>query len=86
MFRTFGNHNFVARTVITIIAYKINSYFVEHFEKNTFKDTHKEKALSNKLNKTPMLLKSMNMDIWEVGLSHQLFIRGFLNFLYNFLN
>ena len=28
------------------------------------KDTHREKALSNK---TPALTKSMNMDIWVVG-------------------
>ena len=38
-----------------------------------FKDAHREKAPSIK---TPALKKSMNMDIWEVGTSNQLFIRG----------
>ena len=38
-----------------------------------FKDTHREKAPSNK---TPALTKSMNMDIWVVGTSNQLFKRG----------
>ena len=36
-------------------------------------DTHKEKAPSNK---TSALLKSMNMNIWVVGTSNQLFIQG----------
>ena len=38
-----------------------------------FKDTHREKASSNK---TPMLRKSTNMGIWTVGTLYQLFIRG----------
>ena len=38
----------------------------------TIKDTHREKAPSNK---TPALSKSMNMDIWVVGTSNQPFIR-----------
>ena len=38
-----------------------------------FKDTHREKALSNK---TPALAKSMNIDIWILCISNQLFIRG----------
>ena len=37
------------------------------------KDTHIEKAPSSK---TPPLPKSMKMDIWLVGTSSQLFIRG----------
>ena len=37
------------------------------------KDTHREKAPSNK---TPTLSKNMNIDIWVVGTSNQLFIRG----------
>ena len=37
------------------------------------KDTHKEKAQSNK---TPALTKSTNMDIWVVATSNQLLIRG----------
>ena len=40
-----------------------------------FKDTHREKALSNK---TPALTKSTNMDIWVVSKTNQLFIRGSL--------
>ena len=38
-----------------------------------FKNTHREKAPSNK---TPALTKSMNMDIWVVGTSNQLFLKG----------
>ena len=37
------------------------------------KFTHREKALPNK---TPALAKSMNMGIWIVGTSNQLFIRS----------
>ena len=37
------------------------------------KDTHREKAPSNK---TPALTKSMNMGIWVIGTSNQLFVRG----------
>ena len=37
-----------------------------------FKDTHSEKAPSNK---TSALTKSTNMGIWIVGASNQLFIR-----------
>ena len=36
------------------------------------KDTHREKAPSNK---TQAYTKGMNMDIWVVGTSKQLFIR-----------
>ena len=39
------------------------------------KDTHKEKAPSNK---TPALRKSTNMCVWTVGTLNQLFIRSFL--------
>ena len=38
-----------------------------------FKDTHREKAPSNK---TPALTKSTNMGIWLVGTPNQLVIRG----------
>ena len=38
-----------------------------------FKDTHREKALSNK---TPVLTNSTNMGIWVIGTSNQPFIRG----------
>ena len=39
-----------------------------------FKDTHREKAPSNK---TPALKKSMNVGVWAVSTLSQLFIRGF---------
>ena len=43
--------------------------------KKAIKDTHREKAPSNR---TPALMKSMNTaDIWIVGRSNQLFVRGF---------
>ena len=38
-----------------------------------FKDTHGKKAS----NKTPALTKSMNMGIWVVSASNELFIRGY---------
>ena len=38
-----------------------------------FRDTHREKAPSNK---TSTLTKSINMDIWVLGTSIQLFISG----------
>ena len=37
------------------------------------KDTHREKAPSNK---TPVLTKSVNIGIWVVGTTNQLFIGG----------
>ena len=37
------------------------------------KDTHREKAPSSK---TPVLTKNMNMNIWVVSTSKQLFLRG----------
>ena len=40
---------------------------------NILKDTHKEKASSNK---TQALTKSLSVGIWLVGTSNQLFIRG----------
>ena len=39
-----------------------------------FKDTHIDKT---PLNKTPVLRKSMNMNMWVAGSLNQLFIRGF---------
>ena len=38
-----------------------------------FNNTHRKKAPSNK---TAPLTESTNMDIWKVGTSNQLFIRG----------
>ena len=42
----------------------------------SFKDVHREKAPSNK---TPVLSRSLNMDIWVDGTSNQLFITGSYN-------
>ena len=39
----------------------------------TIKDTHREKAQSNK---TPAPRRSTNMGVWAVGTLNQLFIRG----------
>ena len=60
------NINFcVAPFTKQLFSQSISNYLV--------KDTHREKAPSNK---TPALTKSRNMDIWVVGTSNQLFIRG----------
>ena len=40
---------------------------------NFLKDTHREKAPSNK---TPALRKRTNMGVWAIGTLNQLFIRG----------
>ena len=42
--------------------------------KSYLKDTHREKAPSNK---TPELIKSTNMGMWFVDTSNQLSIRGY---------
>ena len=39
----------------------------------SFKDTRRQKA---PLNKTLALTKNMNMNVWVVGTSNQLFIKG----------
>ena len=46
-----------------------------HCDKNAsaFMNTHSKNAPSNK---TQVIIKSMNMEIWEVGTLNQLFIRG----------
>ena len=46
---------------------------MKHPEEIQVKDTDRENAPSNK---TPALTKSMNMGIWVVGTTNQLFIRG----------
>ena len=43
------------------------------FIKILVKDTHKENTLSNK---TQAPSKTINIDIWIIGTSNQLFIRG----------
>ena len=50
-----------------------NYFFDDNVNHELIKDTHREKASSNK---TPALTKSRNMGIWVVGTSNQLFIRG----------
>ena len=52
-------------TIICLLLYNLDDC--------TFKDTQREKA---PLNQTPALTKSMNIDIWDVGISNQLPIRG----------
>ena len=48
----------------------MNKYrYIVHF----FKDTHTEKAPSNK---TTTLTKNMYIDIWVVGISNRHFLRG----------
>ena len=56
--------------------WRCSEYASDYRTKNLckpFKDTHREKAPSNK---TGTLTKSMNMDICVVGTSNQTFIRG----------
>ena len=43
-------------------------------KKSIVKDTHRKKA---PINKAPALTKSINKNIWAVGTSNQLFMRGF---------
>ena len=52
-----------------------NDLFCRDFSKfhQLLKNSHSEKTLSNK---TPAFTKGTNMDIWLVGKSIQLFIRG----------
>ena len=48
---------------------------IDNFESKQYdnKDNYRENTLSYK---TPALTKSMNMDIWVVGISNQHFTRG----------
>ena len=46
---------------------------LEYVKKCFFKDTHSEKAPSNK---TSALRKSTNKGVWAIGTLNQLFIRG----------
>ena len=58
-----------------ILAIKVisSSVFLKALRKTFTKDIPSEKAASNK---TPTLLKSMNMGIRVVGTSNQFFIQG----------
>ena len=55
--------------------YRIFSNQFLNVSKVSIKVTNREKASSNK---TQAFTKSMNMDIWVIGTSNQLFIRGYL--------
>ena len=61
--------------ILFILIYVFNHCFLLMILKIYFllKDTHREKTLSKK---TAALTKSMNMDIWVVVTSNQLFVRG----------
>ena len=48
-------------------------YFPFNFHNIFVKDTHREKAPSNK---SAVLAKTKNTEIWVVGTTNQLFIRG----------
>ena len=51
----------------------IETNFCTLMSKYFIKDTHREKAPSNK---TPALRIGTNMSVWAVGTLNQLFIRG----------
>ena len=57
-----------------LVDLKVSISCVYLYISGNFNDTHREKAPSNK---TPVLMKSMNMEIWVVGTSNQFFIRSF---------
>ena len=52
---------------------QLKQYFADKRSFYHFKDAHREKATSNNISS---LSKIMNMDIWVVGTSNQLFIQG----------
>ena len=56
-----------------ILLEKINKTSKKFFKKGALKHSHGKEAPSNI---TPALAKSMNINIWVVGTSNQLFIRG----------
>ena len=58
--------------IFTVLHNPLSVWFQWNKHFKWFKDTHREKAMSNK---TPALAKGMNMDIWVVGTSNQFFIR-----------
>ena len=72
--RLTSSMNLIARTLLEVkeTHYFTNSYY-QSDDIYSFKDSHRGKVASNK---TPTLLKSMNMDIWLVGTSEQLYIRS----------
>ena len=64
------------KMLMKLVYENIYETIISDFHKLTFavlKDTHREKALSNK---TPTLPKSVNIDIWVVDTSNQPFVRG----------
>ena len=63
----FGFGKFAGHTKLTVILGYENYFY------STLKDTYREKLPSNK---TPVYTKNMDMDIWVVAISNQLFMRG----------
>ena len=65
--------------VESVIVHCLSKHLLNYRKKNyidefsLFKDVYREKALSYK---TPGLTKSMNIVIWVIGTSNQLFLRG----------
>ena len=62
------------------MSFKKDNYTASYYSVSTFllsnvKDTHREKAPSNK---TPAVRKSTDMTVWPVGTLNQLFIRDSL--------
>ena len=63
----FGFGKFAGHTKLTVILGYENYFY------STLKDTYREKLPSNK---TPVYTKNMDMDIWVVAISNQVFMRG----------
>ena len=63
----FGFGKFAGHTKLAVILGYENYFY------STLKDTYREKLPSNK---TPVNTKNMDMDIWVVAISNQLFMRG----------
>ena len=63
----------------SVIVQCLSKHLLNYRKKNyikeisLFKDAYREKALASK---TPALTKSMNIVIWVIGTSNQLFLRG----------
>ena len=63
----FGFGKFAGHTKLAVILGYENYFY------STLKDTYREKLPSNK---TPVYTKNMDMDIWVVAISNQVFMRG----------
>ena len=68
------NIGFIVKKIFTNFEYTVSSDRAQlTLLIQLLKGTHREKAPSNK---TPVLMKSINMDIWVAGTSNHFFIRG----------